>query len=241
MSSLLTDLKAVRDVTSQEREEVAFTNAFNAQRPTLAGFSKCKDRAELEVVRDGFYLGLGSDLCPEEYEAVKRVIVEDMRVAAAAGTAGGFQATVESARGAEGWSALVAAVFAKARRVNSDLEGLWGTLERGRLEWLGALAAAHPIKSVLKTAIEQDAASTDGDASDAKMIWIYSLSLSIPQLKDAAAAWAKSCAMVDPNQPLRGYAAEQWDARKPEWRPLDIGAQEAADRGGASLEEAWRA
>ena len=120
MSSLLTDLKAVRDVTSQEREEVAFTNAFNAQRPTLAGFSKCKDRAELEVVRDGFYLGLGSDLCPEEYEAVKRVIVEDMRVAAAAGTAGGFQATVESARGAEGWSALVAAVQICAYAMDSS-------------------------------------------------------------------------------------------------------------------------
>ena len=81
----LAEIKMQRDVTAKERAEIEFTNAFNAQRGTLAGFAKCANESELHVVRDGFYLGLGSDLCSAEYDPVKRAIVEDFRVAAAAG------------------------------------------------------------------------------------------------------------------------------------------------------------
>ena len=106
-------------------KEVAFTSAFNAQRKTLAGFARCANADELHAVRDGFFLGLASDLCPEEYEPVKRAIVTDLRVGAAAGSAGGFQQTIVSARGADGWTALVAAVTAKANEVDSDLDEIW--------------------------------------------------------------------------------------------------------------------
>lgn len=240
MSSLLSDVKIQREITALERASIEFTNAFNKNRPTLAGFAKCADAAELHVVRDGFYLGLGSELCAAEYAPVKRAVVEDFRVAAAAGTAGGFRQTVESARGCEGWPALRDAVFAKAAYVDSDLETMWLALERGRLEWLAAAAGAHALKVTLRDAVAADGNGA-GDVSDAKMVWIYALCRNVPATRDAAAAWAAACGMADPAQPLRGYAAAEWDPRRPEWRPLDVGAQDAADRGGANLEDAWRA
>mmetsp|Transcript_17187 Transcript_17187/g.35914 ORF Transcript_17187/g.35914 Transcript_17187/m.35914 type:complete len:325 (+) Transcript_17187:48-1022(+) len=50
----------------------SFVRAFDKQRSTLAGFARCSNLEELHVVRDGFYLGMAKDLCPDEY---KRVLV----------------------------------------------------------------------------------------------------------------------------------------------------------------------
>ena len=80
----------------QRAKEIDFTNAFNANRGVLAGFAKCNSESELHIVKDGFLLALGRELCPAEYEPVKKSIVEDFKVAAAAGSAGGFQQTIES-------------------------------------------------------------------------------------------------------------------------------------------------
>mmetsp|Transcript_20337 Transcript_20337/g.46134 ORF Transcript_20337/g.46134 Transcript_20337/m.46134 type:complete len:233 (-) Transcript_20337:684-1382(-) len=228
--------------TDMTPEETSFTNAFNVQRPVLAGFSRCSDREELHVVRDGFYLGLASDLCPEEYDPVREQVVTDPSVAEATRTKDAFRRTVEAARRSEGkWDRLVEAVENKAAAVGSDLKDIWMTLENGRLEWLAAASSAHDIKTTLKDALEnQKGGATEGDASDAKMIWMYALSLSVPSLGKEADAWRKAVGMEDSTRPLVGYKAELWDCRKDEWAPLDRGVQAAAERGGSSIEEAWK-
>jgi hypothetical protein len=60
-------------------QEISFTNAFNANRPTLALFAKCKSKDELHVVRDAFFLGMASQLCPVEYESLRTSIIIDPR------------------------------------------------------------------------------------------------------------------------------------------------------------------
>jgi hypothetical protein len=224
-------------------DEIEFTNAFNRQRPTLAGFAHCKDLEELHVIRDALYLGLARDLCPTEYQAIANHIIMDEEVSKSVETADGFQQMVESARSStEEWKTLVEAVQTKAQQVGSDLDGIWKTLEQGRMEWLRAVNAAHPLKVLLKEALEKDhAESSAGDVSDAMMVWIYALCININALLPAANEWAISVGMTDKRNPLKGYQTEKWDPRKDEWRPLDIGAQDAAERGGATLKEAWEA
>ena len=80
---------------------------------------------------------------------------------------------------------------------------------------------------------------TDGDVSDAKMIWMYAICHGLAKSRAHAAAWAELVGMHDETQPLKGYAPEKWDPRTAEWAPLDLGAQAAAERGGTSLDEAW--
>ena len=60
-------------------EEVAFTNAFNANRPTLALFAKCATKDELHIIRDTFFLGMASQICPREYETLRTSIIIDPR------------------------------------------------------------------------------------------------------------------------------------------------------------------
>ena len=224
-------------------DEIAFTNAFNRQRPTLAGFAHCQSMEELHVVRDALFLGLARDLCPAEYQGVANHVVLNEDVAKNATTAAGFQTVVESARAStEEWNTLVDAVQAKAAAVGSDLNGIWKTLEQGRMEWLRAVNAAHPLKVVLKEALKNDhAEQSAGDVSDAMMVWIYALCININSLLPAANDWANLVGMTHKRNPLQDYQAEKWDPRRDEWRPLDIGAQEAAERGGTTLKEAWDA
>ena len=73
------------------------------------------------------------------------------------------------------------------------------------------------------------------------MVWIYALGRSLPALRGDADAWAAAVAMADPAKPLANYDAAAWDPRRPEWRPLDVGAQAAAERGGTTLPDAWTA
>jgi len=227
--------------THLTKDEIFFTNAFNAQRMTLAGFARCSSREELHIVRDGFYLGLASDLQLDEYDPVREEVVTNESVAQAVKSSKAFQATVEAARKSPRWDDLVKAVKAMATSVGSNLDDIWETLENGRLEWLAAASAGHGMKSMLKSALEnQCGGAMDGDISDAKMIWMYSLSLSIPSLSKEVEAWRTAVGMKDGNRPLVGYNAELWDPRKPEWDPLDRGVQAAADRGGSSIDEAWR-
>jgi hypothetical protein len=47
-------------------EEIAFANAFNKNRPSLAGFASCLTLEELRVVRDGFYIGMAAEICKDE-------------------------------------------------------------------------------------------------------------------------------------------------------------------------------
>ena len=232
---------ASAEMQRQQDREISFTNAFNAQRGTLAGFAKCKNREELHMVRDGFWLGLAREICPEAYQPVKKQIVEDFRVAAAAGTSGGFAQTIESARGASGWSELVAAVFAEAEAVGSDLKTIWEGLETGRLEWLNAVARAHALKVKLKDALKRDGDSGEGDVQAAKMVWMYAVALNVPRLEKATPKWAEVAKITTPESPLVGYNSKLWDCRLPEWKPVDIGVQAAAERGGTNLDEAWSA
>uniref|UniRef100_A0A7S1ZIX2 Uncharacterized protein n=1 Tax=Trieres chinensis TaxID=1514140 RepID=A0A7S1ZIX2_TRICV len=223
-------------------DEIYFTNVFNVHRAVLAGFARCSDLEELRVVRDGFFLAMASDLCPSEYGPVHRRIVQDPAVADAAGTSDSFATTVISARKSPVWTNLLDALQAKAREVGSDLDGIWLTLETGRIEWLAAVSGAHKIKSMLKSGLENQCGGgipAEGDVSDAKMIWMYALSLSLPGLKEEREAWQKVVQMSDPNRPLVGYRAELWDCREDQWRPLDLGVQAAAERGGSSVAEAW--
>jgi hypothetical protein len=228
--------------TNLTPDEIAFTNAFNAQRMTLAGFAKCSSTEELHLVRDGFYIGLASDLLLDEYEPIRESVVTDSSVAEAVRSEHSFRRTVEAARKSKQWNNLIKAVKAMAASVGSDIDEIWMTLENGRLEWLAAASAAHGMKVMLKTALDNQCGggATEGDVSDAKMIWIYALSLSISSLEQEREVWRELVQISDATRPLVGYKAELWDCRKVEWAPLDRGVQAAAERGGSSIDEAWR-
>ena len=156
---------------------------------------------------------------------------------------GALTRTVISARKSPAWDNLTRAVKAKAYEVGSDLDAMWMSLENGRMQWLEAASAAHSVKVMLQTGLENQCggAPTEGDVSDAKMIWMYALSLNVPSLQAEREAWQKVVQMEDGTRPLVGYKAELWDARLPEWAPLDLGVQAAAEAGGSNIEEAWRA
>jgi hypothetical protein len=298
----------------------AFVQAFNKQRTTLAGFSKCSNKEELEVVRDGFYLGLAKDLCPDAYKAVLILVLrkrfsnvgkndskqdgiveegdqgmlsmsfEEMVLAArACDQSGGEKTKTIEPKGTDSkndetkdnatttaaddvvpttyWKDLVETILKIGNAVGSDLESIWKILEDGRLNWLRAVSAAHPIKVLLKKALEvEGAVDSAGDVSDAMMVWIYSICLGLaegdsskPETEEEASAakdakdaarkqmgiavdsWATAVNMIDKHNPLKGYQAELWDPRRDEWRALDLGAQEAAESGGANILEAWKA
>jgi hypothetical protein len=224
-------------------DEIAFTNAFHRQRPTLAGFAQCSNLEELLVVRDAFFLGLARDLCPTEYTAIAKYVVMDEQVAATAFDSQGFRQIIESARShKDEWNTLMIAVHKKAAAVKSDINAIWQKLEKGRMEWLRAVNAAHPLKQILKEALGKDnAMSSAGDVSDAMMVWIYALCININGLIVVADKWAQIVGMPERRNPLQGYQEDKWDPRKEEWWPLDLGAQEAAERGGTTLKEAWDA
>jgi hypothetical protein len=226
-------------MASLSPEEIEFTNAFNANRLVLGGFVTCGNKEELDIIRDGWYLALAADLCPDEYEPVRLHVLADETVSAAYQTASSFQCTVESSTKSEHWETLVGALKEKAMAVGTDLENMWMGLETGRLEWLAAASGAHGIKVTLKESLEKDKEHTVGDVSDAKMVWIYSLAINIPELADAAADWQKRVELPEKTTPLVGYTAELWDPRKEEWAPLDLGVQAAAERGGSSIDQAW--
>lgn len=221
-------------------EQIAFTNSFNRQRSLLAGFSKCWSLEELHFVRDGLYLGLAADLLPEEYDVVHETVVTNPAVAATRDSTAGFATMIGVARSSLGWDALVAAVLKLAEKVDCDLTTIWKTLEDGRMEWLKAINGAQNLKELLQEALKRDTATHSlGDVNDAKMLWMYALSLNIPSLEAQATAWSKTVGMKDPLRPLVKYQAELWDPRKEEWRSLDLGVQAAAERGGSSIDEVW--
>ena len=141
-----------------------------------------------------------------------------------------------AARASPNWLDLLTALHDKSADVGSDLNNIWQTLETGRLEWLGAVAAAHPLKAILKEARSKDKNRTEKDVVDMKMVYIYALSLSIESLANEAEAWRKVVRMENKTNPLQNYNGDLWDPRKDEWRPLDLGVQEAAERGGSSAQ-----
>ena len=328
----------------------SFVRAFDKERSTLAGFARCFNLEELHVVRDGFYLGMAKDLCPDEY---KRVLVMVLKRKFGSGNGNentndsdcydtgivpgenqgmlsmSFEEMVLAARVCDDdneidndtdndnisnntntnesdeinnetttvnktpdqnnnaavdvaaattkttstryWKDLLEALFRIAETVGSELESsVWKTLEDGRMNWLRAVSAAHPIKTILQKALALESKSETNDnnvnTSDAMMVWIYTICVHLTtttagaaaveeeddiattttttqllQLKRAVDDWVVAVDMTDRFQPLKNYQAELWDPRRDEWRPLDVGAQEAADRGGADLLEAWKA
>ncbi len=226
-------------------EETSFTNAFNINRPTMALSSKCSSKDELHIVRDAFFLGMASLLCPKEFGSIRESMIIDPTssnsIANSLNTPKGLEVTVTAARAADEWEGLLAALHEVATRVKSDLDEIWSTLERGRLEWLSAISSAHPLKVILKDALKNDEKRTDKDVVDAKMIYMYALSLSIPALQEISEAWRKIVNMEDKTNPLKNYDVDLWDCRHDEWRPLDLGVQEAAERGGSSFRDAWEA
>mmetsp|Transcript_88109 Transcript_88109/g.179803 ORF Transcript_88109/g.179803 Transcript_88109/m.179803 type:complete len:307 (-) Transcript_88109:82-1002(-) len=297
---------ATTTTTTTVASEEAFVRAFDRQRTTLAGFSRCSGLEELRIVRDGFYLGLAKDLCPDRYKEVlvmvlrKKFAGEKTRDEASESdrskktdegcldtgiVEGGdkgmlsmsFEEMVLAARvcdddddenrSSRSWKNLVDSVLETAGAVGSDLESIWKTLEDGRVEWLRAVSAAHPIKTVLKKALEKDnATDSEGDVSDAMMVWIYAICLALAEGRHhhndgdksggegrresvhraatmglAVDRWVDACNMADRQKPLEGYRAELWDPRRDEWRALETGAREASERGGADLSEAWEA
>lgn len=148
---------------------------------------------------------------------------------------------ITAARASEHWQPLIDTLHTTADAVGSDLDGIWMTLETGRLEWLGALNSAHQLKVLLMDALKNDASSTDKDEVDAKMVWMYALSLSIPKLSEVSKVWCEVVRMEDKMNPLKNYSVDHWDCRKNEWMQLDLGVQEAAERGGSSVNDAWNA
>lgn len=58
-------------------QEIQFTNAFYVNKPTLALFSKCNNKDELYIIRDSFFLGMGSLLCKHEYDDLREQMIID--------------------------------------------------------------------------------------------------------------------------------------------------------------------
>ena len=226
-------------------QEIAFTNAFNANRQCLALFAKCSTLDELHVIRDAFYLGMASICCKKEYEVVREEVITDeasaSTIIASMNGPKALESMITSARSSAGWGPLLGALHELSSAVGSDLDQIWEGLESGRLEWIGALSAAHKLKLILKAALNKDDRHSQDDDTDAKMVWMYALSLSIPALAHAREAWARTVQLQEPTNPLKHYNSELWDCRKAEWRPLDLGVQDAAERGGSSVNEAWDA
>jgi hypothetical protein len=221
-------------------DQIAFTNAFNNQRGLLAGFAKCWNRDELQLVRDGLYIGLASELLPVEYALVQETIVTNPSVATTRDSPAGFMTMIHVARTCPEWQALVDRLLELADRVDCDLPGIWKTLEDGRMEWLTAINGAQTLKSLLLEMLKRDSATNSvGDVSDAKMIWMYSLACNIPALEAERQKWAAAVQMTDPLRPLLKYQAQLWDARHEHWRALDVGVQAAAERGGSTVEATW--
>lgn len=162
-------------------------------------------------------------------------------IASSLNTPKGLESMVTAARASSGWKDLVDALHATADAVGSDLDDIWMTLEAGRLEWLGALNSAHPLKVILKDALKNDSERTKKDEVDAKMVWMYALSLSVSKLSHVSETWRKVVKMDDKMNPLKNYNVDLWDCRKDEWKLLDLGVQEAAERGGSSVNDAWDA
>lgn len=210
---------------AQAAARTEFTRAFNENRSVLARFAQCESLRELHAVRDGFYLGLAERLCPGPHSRVM-----------AAGGIGGDVAP---------WKEMVASVMAKARFVGSDLEGIWARLEKGRLEWIAAYRAAYDIKTNLRAALEavgRHRGIKQFDLQYALMMWMYAMASVIPgACREAAVAWAGAVGMKDPRAPLKGFHPEKWNIEAPEWEPLDLALQAAAERGGTDLQAAWEA
>ena len=160
-------------------------------------------------------------------------------IASSLNTPSGLESMITAARASEYWLKLNHALHTVADEVGSDLDSIWSTLETGRLEWLRALNSAHPIKVMLKDALTRDSNKTEKDEIDAKMVWMYALSLSIPRLKDASETWSNAVKMDDSLNPLKNYNVDLWDCRREEWRLVDLGVQEAAERGGSSVNDEW--
>ncbi len=148
---------------------------------------------------------------------------------------------ITAARASDEWGGLLAALYAVTVRVNSDLDGIWSRLENGRLEWLHAINGAHPLKVVLKDVLRKDEERTEKDEMDAKMVYIYALSVCIPSLEEKSNNWRKSVNMNDKMNPLADFDVNLWDCRKAEWTSLQLGVQDAAERGGSSVNDAWDA
>lgn len=229
-------------------QEISFTNAFNANRQCLALFAKCSTLDELHVIRDAFYLGMASICCKKEYEVIREEVITDeasaSTIIASMNGPKALESMITSARSSAGWGPLLGALHELSSAVGSDLDQIWEGLESGRLEWIGALSAAHKLKLILKAALNEEQACFpvhQDDDTDAKMVWMYALSLSIPALAHAREAWARTVRLQEPTNPLKHYNSELWDCRKAEWRPLDLGVQDAAERGGSSVNEAWDA
>ena len=132
-------------------------------------------------------------------------------------------------------------LHSKALLCGTDLSSMWSTLEVGRLEWLGACSSAHSLKVILRGALDGDERHGQGDESDAVMVWLFALSISITSLKSESEAWSKAAEMEDASQPLKGYRPDLWDPRRPEWAALEKGVREAAERGGSNVDDAWDA
>ena len=162
------------------------------------------------------------------------------------------------------WNDLIKSVKYTATSVGSDLDSIWNTLENGRMVWIRAVNAAHPIKLILKHALkENNTENSPGDVSDAMMVWIYCLCINLVVrvevgisetetesstvdetlilLKNDVNQWIIAVNIKDKYNPLQGYQSELWDPRINEWRSLDIGVQDAAERGGTTLFDAWNA
>ena len=69
------------------------------------------------------------------------------------------------------------------------------------------------MKGALACDLRSDSAPSPGDTSDALMVYIFSLALSVPRLAREVLAWAVHAEMPDKTQPLKGWQAEKWDAR----------------------------
>jgi hypothetical protein len=123
-------------------------------------------------------------LLPVEYSLVQETIVTNPSVATTRDSPAGFMTMIHVARTCPEWQALVDRLLELADRVDCDLPGIWKTLEDGRMEWLTAINGAQTLKSLLLEMLKRDSATNSvGDVSDAKMIWMYSLSCKIPALE----------------------------------------------------------
>ena len=117
---------------------------------------------------------------------------------------------VESARKSPRWNIMVRAIIYREESVGYNPGGSLATLKHRRLKCLSEVSKSYPIKVVTKEALDGNLGSTDGKISNSKMVWIYTLYLSVPSLVGVVKGCRRVLEMEGGGNTLKGCGVALW-------------------------------
>lgn len=115
-------------------------------------------------------------------------------------------------------------------------------------EWARAVADVDPWRAKLQqsllrapgTALAPTAPQMGIDELRVCQLWMFGVASRLGACQRAAADFAASAGVADPNSPLKGYDEERWDPRAPRWQELEACVHVHAGRAGTEADAAWR-